>query len=78
MTSPHQDPHTDVWDPKMADLLTGPEVAAMFRVDPKTVSRWAGSNKLPSVRTPGGHLRFNATVVRDHLANSVEQPGQVR
>jgi excisionase family DNA binding protein len=45
------------------DLLTTGEVARMFRVDPKTVSRWVKENKLPAIRTPGGQYRFvRATV----------------
>ncbi|KTF03555.1 MULTISPECIES: BldC family transcriptional regulator [Trueperella] len=40
------------------DLMTPAEVAALFRVDPKTVARWADSGKLPSIRTLGGHRRF--------------------
>ena len=47
-----------------APLLTPAEVAAAFRVDPKTVTRWAKSGKLSSVRTLGGHRRFLATEVR--------------
>ena len=39
-------------------LLTPGEVAKLFRVDPKTVSRWAAAGKLPSITTPGGHHRF--------------------
>lgn len=39
-------------------LLTPSEVAALFRVDPKTVTRWAAAGRLASVRTPGGHRRF--------------------
>ena len=34
-------------------LLTPAEVAALFRVDPKTVTRWANSGKLTSIRTLG-------------------------
>lgn len=44
-------------------LLTPGEVAAMFRVDPKTVSRWAADGRIDSIRTPGGHRRFRASVV---------------
>lgn len=44
--------------PQTPDLLTPAEVAAMFRVDPKTVTRWAKSGKLLSTRTLGGHRRF--------------------
>ena len=41
-----------------ADLLTPGEVAALFRVNPKTVTRWARSGKIATVRTLGGHRRF--------------------
>lgn len=45
-------------------LLTPAEVAALFRVDPKTVTRWAAAGRLPSLRTPGGHRRFKESVIR--------------
>lgn len=45
-------------------LLTPGEVAALFRVDPKTVTRWAASGRISSIRTPGGHRRFRWTEVR--------------
>ena len=38
-------------------LLTPGEVAKVFRVDPKTVTRWAKAGRLPSMKTPGGHVR---------------------
>jgi excisionase family DNA binding protein len=44
-------------------LLTPGEVAAIFRVDSKTVSRWAAAGKLPCIKTPGGHNRFERAVV---------------
>jgi excisionase family DNA binding protein len=40
-------------------LLTPSEVAQLFRVDPKTVTRWAKTGKLQSVRTLGGHRRYS-------------------
>jgi excisionase family DNA binding protein len=40
------------------EILTPAEVAALWKVDPKTVVRWANSGKLRSFRTPGGHRRF--------------------
>lgn len=46
-----------------SDLLTPSEVARLFKVDPKTVTRWAKSGKLTSFRTPGGHRRFRASEV---------------
>ncbi len=45
-------------------LLTPSEVAAIFRVDPKTVTRWAKAGKLSCVRTFGGHRRFPEEEVR--------------
>ena len=51
-------------------LLTPSEVAALFRVDPKTVTRWAQDGRLSSVRTLGGHRRFRATEVHALLAQS--------
>lgn len=44
-------------------LLTPGEVAARFRVTPKTVTRWANAGKLTSVRTLGGHRRFKEAEV---------------
>lgn len=68
-------PPTDAVDldgPPMADraaarpveqLLKPSEVAALFRVDPKTVTRWAASGRLSSIRTPGGHRRYRRSEV---------------
>src|SRR5262249_14501299 len=50
--------------PEFTRLLTPAEVAAMFRVDPKTVTRWAKDGKLTSVRTLGGHRRYPEAEVR--------------
>jgi excisionase family DNA binding protein len=44
-------------------LLTPAEVATMFRVDPKTVTRWAQAGKLTSIRTLGGHRRYREAEV---------------
>jgi excisionase family DNA binding protein len=53
----------------MADneLLTPAEVAAMFRVNPKTVTRWARAGRISAVRTLGGHRRFHAVEIRRFL-----------
>ena len=45
-------------------LLTPAEVASLFRVDPKTVTRWAKSGKLISIRTLGGHRRYKESEVK--------------
>jgi excisionase family DNA binding protein len=49
-------------------LLTPGEVAQLFRVDPKTVTRWAAAGRISSIRTPGGHRRFRETEVRALLS----------
>ena len=48
-------------------LLTPGEVAVLFRVDPKTVTRWAKAGKLTSIRTLGGHRRYRESEVRELL-----------
>jgi len=45
-------------------LLTPAEVASMFRVDPKTVTRWAKAGKLTSIKTLGGHRRYKESEVK--------------
>jgi len=50
-------------------LLTPGEGAALFRVDPKTVTRWASAGRIGSIRTPGGHRRFRESEVREMLAD---------
>ena len=42
----------------------------LFRVDPKTVTRWAQAGKLSSIRTLGGHRRFRESEVRSLLDGS--------
>ncbi len=54
-------------------LLTPSEVASMFRVDPKTVTRWAKAGKLSAIRTLGGHRRYSEAEVRN-LLHGVPQP----
>ena len=55
-------------------LLTPSEVAAMFRVDPKTVTRWAKAGKLSAVRTLGGHRRFRESEVLALLDGEGSRP----
>jgi excisionase family DNA binding protein len=50
------------------ELLTPSEVAAMFRVNPKTVTRWHRTGKVSAIRTLGGHRRFRASEIRRLLA----------
>lgn len=52
-------------------LLTPNEAAQMLAVNPKTLARWSGANKIHAVRTLGGHRRYrledvNAILYADH------------
>ena len=50
-------------------LLTPGEVALMFNVAPKTVTRWASTGRIGSIRTPGGHRRFRASEINGLLSD---------
>ena len=56
-------------------LLTPAEVAALFRVNPKTVTRWARAGKITAIRTLGGHRRFRASEIRRCLDEMERQGG---
>lgn len=60
--------------PQRDRLLTPGEVATLFRVDPKTVTRWASAGRIGSIRTPGGHRRFRESEVRALLRGEVSEP----
>ena len=47
-------------------LLTPAEVASLFRVDPKTVTRWAKAGKLQSIR-PGRRIYVRRAQIRSLL-----------
>jgi excisionase family DNA binding protein len=62
-------------------LLTTEEVAALLRVDPKTVSRWAAAGRFPDTPTgrpgaiqlvEGGQWRIYASVVRGLLDGTIK------
>jgi excisionase family DNA binding protein len=48
-------------------LLTPAEVATMFRVVPRTVTRWARTGKLTYIKTLGGHRRYREAEIRGLL-----------
>jgi len=56
-------------------LMSPAEVAALFRVDPKTVTRWANAGKLTSLRTLGGHRRYRESEVRHLLQPPTRDDG---
>jgi excisionase family DNA binding protein len=61
--------------PEQEELLTPSEVAAMFRVNPKTVTRWARSGKISAIRTLGGHRRFRKSEITRILAEGGDTAG---
>lgn len=61
--APTRTPHVD-------ELLTPGEVARLFGVDPKTVSRWADAGKLDAMRTLGGHRRYRVGEVEALLEDA--------
>ena len=58
-------------------LLTPAEVAKMFRVDPKTVTRWAKAGKLTAIRTLGGHRRYRRSEVQSLLSVGAKEAKDV-
>ena len=57
-------------------MMTPGDVAALFRVDQKTVNRWAKSGKLASIRTLGGHRRYRSSEVKALLEKSGARLGE--
>jgi excisionase family DNA binding protein len=53
-------------------LLTVAEVAALFRVSKKTVTRWVIAGRLSCVRTPGGYPRFAESFIRQALSDQTD------
>lgn len=63
--------------PEQEVLLTPAEVAKMFRVDPKTVTRWAKAGKLTAIRTLGGHRRYRRSEVQALLGIDAKEARSV-
>lgn len=63
----------DTLTPERDALLTPAEVADLFQVAVRTVSRWVHEGKLTAMRTPGGKLRFSRAVVQAHLDGTAER-----
>ena len=51
-------------------LLTPSEAAELLSVSPTTIRLWARNGRLTSVKTPGGHRRFNKDEVMTLLTPS--------
>lgn len=51
-------------------LMTPSEVAEVFSVNPKTVSRWEKTGRISCIRTLGGHRRFRSSDIRAALVGA--------
>jgi hypothetical protein len=61
-TNPKRKPDQD-----QPTLYTPAEVAMFFRVDPKTVTRWARTGTLHPITLPSGHRRYHAEEIHKLL-----------
>ena len=55
----------------VTEYLSRGDVARLFGVSLSTVTRWARTGLVPTVRTPGGHYRYPADAVRRAAASSL-------
>ena len=56
-------------------LLTPAEVAELFKVSPLSVTRWANQGRIGSVRTLGGHTRYQEAEVLRLLTRTTQTAG---
>jgi excisionase family DNA binding protein len=59
-----------VSDERSDEIMTVREVARLFRVNPKTVSRWERAGRLRAFKTLGGHRRFRRGEVERAIAEA--------
>jgi DNA-binding transcriptional MerR regulator len=59
--------------PGTASYLRSAEAAAILKVPPKTVARWAQHALLPYQRTLGGHRRYPEPATRQLLASLTQE-----
>lgn len=58
------------------DVLKPSQVARLFKVNEKSALRWLHDGRLAGWRTPGGHWRASASVVRDALVEGGVSPDE--
>lgn len=56
--------------PDAERMLRPREVALLFKVDPKTVTRWAKTGRLTPVVLPSGHRRYRALDVEALMSST--------
>jgi excisionase family DNA binding protein len=57
--------------PAEPEFLSRGEVARLFGVSLSTVTRWARTGLLQTIRTPGGHYRYRAKDMRRAAGSGV-------
>ena len=57
-----------------SSYLRTAQVADILHVSPKTISRWAMEERLPFMKTLGGHRRYPEAKIRELAASLVEEP----
>lgn len=58
------------------DVLKPSQVARIYRCNEKSALRWLHDGKLAGWRTPGGHWRVSASVVREALVEGGVSPDE--
>jgi excisionase family DNA binding protein len=59
--------------PSTATVPRSAQVAAILKVSPKTVTRWAKDGRLPHQRTLGGHHRYREPAIRQLLTSLTQE-----
>jgi predicted site-specific integrase-resolvase len=54
-------------------MLRPREVAMLFKVDPKTVTRWAKTGRLTPITLPSGHRRYRSSDVESLMSSSTRR-----
>ncbi len=57
-----------------AVFLTRAKVAKLFGVSSSTITRWARTELIRALRTPGGHYRYRA----DDVARALQPSAEIR
>lgn len=59
----------------MNNIISSKTAAAILNVNESTIKRWADSNFIKCIRTPGGHRKFSIEEIRNHAKKyNIEHP----
>jgi excisionase family DNA binding protein len=57
------------------ELATTKELASRARVSVRTIRRWVRRGRLPYIRLPGGHIRYNLDTILASIKWNVDLDG---